>query len=108
MPVIKIYDDALKQWIDLPSIQGVPGPIGPAGPTGPQGPAGTEFYYGTTEPSDPDIKVWINPDGMTAIHEIPSGGASGQFLIKDSNNAYDVTWVTLTALSSNEIDAIMG
>lgn len=64
---------------------GATGPQGPQGATGqqgPQGPAGADgadgakgdkgdkgdtgdsgVYLGTTEPTDPEIKVWINPDG---------------------------------------------
>lgn len=55
---------------------GPQGPQGETGPTGPQGPAGAPgvkgdkgdtgdsgVYLGTTEPTDPEIKVWINPDG---------------------------------------------
>lgn len=74
---------------------GKTGPVGPAGPqgargekgergatgaTGPQGipgedgPAGAPgVYYGENEPSDPTVKVWINPEGEATI---PGGAAS--------------------------------
>ena len=64
---------------------GAKGDTGATGPQGPQGPAGADgtdgvdgapgakgdkgdtgnsgVYLGTTEPTDPEIKVWINPDG---------------------------------------------
>ena len=59
--------------------QGPKGDTGDTGPQGPQGPTGADgapgvkgdkgdtgdsgVYLGTTEPTDPEIKVWINPDG---------------------------------------------
>lgn len=53
--------------------QGATGPQGPQGPTGADGAPGVKgdkgdtgdsgVYLGTTEPADPEIKVWINPDG---------------------------------------------
>lgn len=53
--------------------QGATGPQGPQGPTGADGAPGVKgdkgdtgnsgVYLGTTEPIDPEIKVWINPDG---------------------------------------------
>ena len=30
----------------------------------------------------------------SSVHSIPSGGSSGQYLAKNSNSDYDVTWVT--------------
>lgn len=41
--------------------QGPPGPVGPTGPEGPEGDSGV--YYGTTEPTDPDKLVWVDPSG---------------------------------------------
>ncbi len=53
---------------------GEKGDKGDTGDTGPQGPQGIQgvkgdtgnsgVYYGTTEPSDPEVNVWINPNGM--------------------------------------------
>lgn len=41
--------------------QGIEGPQGPAGPAGDPGNPGV--YLGVTEPTDPEIKVWIDPEG---------------------------------------------
>ena len=56
--------------------RGEQGPAGPAGADGAQGPAGDPgVYVGTEEPTDPSVKVWINPEGDAV--EIPSGGVGG-------------------------------
>lgn len=51
-------------------IQGVAGPAGPQGPVGqvgPQGPAGprgkTGVEISASEPIDPDVEIWIDPNG---------------------------------------------
>ena len=77
MDILKIKSNG--QWIGIPSVkgdagpQGIPGAKGDTGATGPQGPQGIQgvkgdtgnsgVYYGTTEPSDPEVNVWINPNG---------------------------------------------
>lgn len=75
--------------------QGVEGPTGPQGPTGEQGPIGptgetgptgeagsigptgeageSGVYVGTTEPTDLDIKVWVNPAGEVSDLIGPTG-----------------------------------
>ena len=49
----------------LPGEKGEPGAIGPKGETGPAGekgdPGESGVYVGVNEPSDMDIKVWIDP-----------------------------------------------
>jgi hypothetical protein len=47
--------------VNLGNVQGPQGERGPIGVRGPKGEPGV--YYGTEEPADPDITVWINPDG---------------------------------------------
>lgn len=52
-------------------------------------------YVGTTEPTNPNVNVWINPDGEgtdVPIGGIPGGGTTGQVLKKHSNTSYDVEW----------------
>lgn len=68
--------------------------VNASGTAGAQGPAGNSgVYIGTTEPTDSDIKVWINPEGSaTNINGIPDGGTTGQVLKKKSNTDYDVEW----------------
>ena len=67
---------------------------GTAGAQGPVGPAGSSgVYIGTSEPSDSNINVWINPEGQaTNIIGVPDGGTTGQVLKKKSNTDYDVEW----------------
>lgn len=69
-------------------FDGPPGPKGDSGDSGPQGPKGEVgpkgdagepgepgVYYGTQEPTDPDIKVWINPNGdQSNILKVKSNG----------------------------------
>lgn len=48
---------------------GADGAPGPQGPTGPQGDPGV--YIGSTEPTDPDISVWIDTSGDADQPAIP-------------------------------------
>lgn len=54
MDILKVKDSTTGQWSDIPAIIGPPGSEGPAGPSG--------VYVGNTEPSDADIRVWIDTD----------------------------------------------
>lgn len=50
-------------------------PTSIAGPAGPQGKDGESgVYVGTTEPTDPDMLIWINPEGE---------GSTGGFVTKE-------------------------
>jgi hypothetical protein len=60
----------------------VPGPIGPTGATGP---------IGETGPTGP-----AGPTGASGIG-LPTGGATGQVLIKNSNTDYDFSWSSITS-----------
>lgn len=64
-------------------------------------------YYGTTEPTDPGTRIWINPEGMNVLHEVPYGGSYGDFLVKKSDVDYDVQWFSFQPMTSTEIDAIV-
>ena len=44
--VIKVWDNTNKQWINIPALAGDPG-----------------VYIGTTAPTNPAKKVWIDPSG---------------------------------------------
>lgn len=67
----------------------------------------SEFYYGTTEPTDPDIKFWMNPAGMNMVHEVPPYGAPGQILAKTSSDSYLIDWIDIPTISTSDIDTIM-
>lgn len=48
-----------------PGEKGDPGPQGPAGKDGEKGETGDSgVYIGQTEPTDPDVNVWIDPNGQ--------------------------------------------
>lgn len=104
MPILKLYDESTQQWVGITAMQGVQGPIGPQGP---KGDTATEFYYGITEPSDPNIKFWMNPAGMNMVHEVPPYGAPGQVLAKTSSDSYLIDWIDIPAISTSDIDTIM-
>lgn len=53
---IYVYSDE-EGWVNNGTIQG---PTGGKGETGNSG-----VYVGTSEPTDPEINVWIDPDGTT-------------------------------------------
>lgn len=83
--VVKIADNTVQgaHWLNLGLIRGekgargergekgedsdVPGPRGETGPAGPAGPRGETgnpgVYVGTTEPVDPEVTVWVIPNG---------------------------------------------
>lgn len=41
------------------------------------------------------------------VHEIPSGGAQGAVLTKTSGNDYELSWSSIGAISSSDIDSII-
>lgn len=59
------------------SYGGQRGPQGPQGEVGPQGPTGAQgeqgVYVGTVEPTDPEVIVWINPEGTISDLIGPTG-----------------------------------
>lgn len=88
-------------------IQGPKGDTGDTGATGPQGPKGdtgaagaagpkgdtgdSGVYYGTTEPTDPDVSVWIDPSGSGGAIPAPSSASAGDFLVYNGT-----AWVART------------
>ena len=68
---------------DMPAVAGS-NIMGPKGDTGPQGPAGKDgekgetgdsgVYIGQTEPTDPDVNVWIDPNGQPSA--VPASSVS--------------------------------
>ena len=54
--------------------QGETGPQGPQGETGAQGPQGepgaSGVYVGSDVPTDPDVNVWIDPDGEASFKAV--------------------------------------
>lgn len=56
-------------------------------------------YYGTTEPTDPDVTVWIDPSGTSETIAAPSSPSDGQVLSYDSTQS---EWVAQT-LSAEDV-----
>lgn len=56
------------------------------------------IYYGSTQPSDPDIKVWVDPSGDADGGFLPAGGSTGQALLKASNDDFDAVWSTIKTI----------
>lgn len=50
--------DDIQGKLDRGELKGDKGDTGAQGPAGPSG-----VYVGTTEPTDPTVEVWLNPDG---------------------------------------------
>ena len=82
--------------VELPGVQGPPGPQGPSGPPGPQGPTGPTGPQGSTGPPGADSTV-PGPQGPTG-QGVPPGGTAGQLLAKRSAADYDTAWQTLATL----------
>lgn len=73
--------------------QGEPGPQGPTGEIGAMGPTGDcGVYVGTTQPTDPDVYVWINPEGSETPVIGPTGptGPTGSMDIPQAYGQYDI------------------
>lgn len=119
MGTLKFRNSATDEWMEVATIQGPPGETGPVGPEGPDGKSayeiatdqgfeGTEeawleslkgadgedgVYIGETEPSDENIKIWLNPAGTSGEEMLlPAGGKAGQVLTKKSDIDYDTEW----------------
>lgn len=75
-----------------PGIQGASGPTGPAGASGPTGPAGVAGPTGPTGPTGP------------AGTGMPSGGTTGQLLVKASAANYDIAWTSDISVDSIQFD----
>lgn len=44
-----------------------------------------------------DISKLAGKADVSAVHNLPSGGTAGQFLVKQSATDYDAAWVSLPA-----------
>lgn len=70
---------ALAQAKESGEFDGAQGPAGPAGESG--------VYVGTEAPTDPNVKVWINPNGV-ATFPMPTADDAGKVLkAKGANEA---------------------
>lgn len=112
-----------SEWTDLVALAEITGPVGspgPQGPSGPQGEKGVQGEKGDTGPQgekgdtgakgekgDPGAKGEQGPAGQKGDpgEGIPTGGASGQVLIKKSDADYDAEWTTMSGDGGVNVDA---
>lgn len=109
-----------SEWNDLISLaeitgpqgeQGVQGPKGDTGPQGEKGDTGPQGEKGDTgaqgEKGDPGAKGEQGPAGQKGDpgEGIPTGGTSGQVLIKKSDADYDTEWTTMSSDGGVNVDA---
>lgn len=96
--------------------QGAPGPIGPKGergPAGETGPAGEKgdpgesgVYVGVNEPSDMDIKVWIDPSANS--DSIDYNNITNKPQINGVELVGNKTLEELGAVSKSYVDTLIG
>lgn len=81
---VYIYSET-KGWINNGELEGIPGEKGETGDSG--------VYIGTTAPSNPDVNVWINPDGEG--NGSVSGGGRSEIYIGDTapTDPYIKIWI---------------
>lgn len=75
----------------------VTGPTGPEGPTGPTGPQGADSLV--TGPTGP-----TGADGLDGV-SVPTGGSTGNVLVKSSAADYDFIWDSLNLGNLNNVSA---
>lgn len=106
-----------SEWTDLVALAEITGPVGspgPQGPSGPQGEKGVQGPKGDTGPQgekgekgDPGAKGEQGSAGQKGDpgEGIPTGGTSGQVLIKKSDADYDTEWATMSGDGGVNVDA---
>lgn len=97
------YFFELDQYVR--KIEGTPGPQGPKGDpgdTGPVGPAGAQGPAGPTGATGPTGTTGATGATGAAGQGVPTGGATDQYLKKNSGTDFDTSWVSLgTAANQN-------
>jgi hypothetical protein len=85
--------------IGVDGATGATGATGPTGSTGVTGPTGVTGISGPTGPSGvfigataPDTGLLWADTTIAASLGVPVGGATGNYLVKSSNNDYDTAW----------------
>ena len=93
--------DVIYQIVGEEGPEGPQGPKGDTGETGATGPQGPQGETGATGPQGPKGDTGetgaTGPQGPAGVG-VPSGGATGDVLRKNSATDYDTYWDTLTAL----------
>lgn len=69
--------DENGNWVSVKTIKGENGSSG--------------VHYGTTPPADPNVKIWIDPNGSPNF-VAPDKGKDGQVLVSDSSTPSGMGW----------------
>lgn len=87
---------------------------GPTGATGPQGPAGAdgvgadEVQIRTDTPTNSTVEIWIDTDQDPSGGSVPTGGTTGQVLVKTSSTDFASSWQTPAAGGTDEVYIMPG
>lgn len=93
--ILYIYYDNF--WVE--AVAGIVGPKGDTGDTG--------IVTSTTEPTNQDV-LWIDTDDTANSVILPTGGTTGQALVKTSNTDYDTEWSEVSTDPNPQIFMMMG
>lgn len=94
--VVYNWDIEVRQWVSLGKLQGPAGPQGEqgeAGPKGEQGVQGPQGIQGVQGPQGPTGEPGEKGDKGEAGPGVPTGGTTGQKLVKKSDTSYDTEWI---------------
>lgn len=94
--VVYNWDVEIGQWVSLGKLQGPAGPQGIQGETGPQGEQGIQGpqgIQGIQGPQGPQGETGETGEKGATGAGVPTGGLTGQKLVKKSDTSYDAEWV---------------
>ena len=93
-------------------LQGIQGPQGEVGPQGPQGETGAQgpqgepgvsgVYVGSDAPTDPDVNVWIDPDGEASFKAVRAVNG----VVADDEGNISLTAEDLGAATAGEVSQL--
>ena len=78
------FEGTEDEWLE--SLKGETGAVGPQGPQGEKG--DSSVYVGTEEPSDDNVSIWINPEGVPSES---SDGFSPTIEVTQIENGHTIT-----------------
>lgn len=89
-------------------VRGEVGPQGPQGETGAQGPQGepgaSGVYVGSDAPTDPDVNVWIDPDGEASFKAVRAVNG----VVADDEGNISLTASDVGAATTEDVNQLKG
>jgi hypothetical protein len=85
-----VFTDTHVVELGLIGPQGIVGPTGSTGNSGPTGPTGVGFAVQPETPPTTEV-LWLDTDDPSATM-LPSGGTTGQALVKINGTDYNTQW----------------